>query len=50
MYFGFQTGDIVKAAVPKGKYMGTWIGRVAVRASGYFDLKRRPREKDMPGG
>ena len=39
MYFGFQTGDIVKAAVPKGKYMGTWIGRVAVRASGYFDLK-----------
>lgn len=38
-YFGFCTGDIVKAAVPKGKYKGVWIGRVAVRASGYFDLK-----------
>jgi hypothetical protein len=37
--FGFQTGDIVKAVVPKGKYAGKWTGRVAVRTSGYFDLK-----------
>lgn len=38
-YFGFSIRDIVKAAVPKGKYKGVWTGRVAVRASGYFDLK-----------
>ena len=37
--FGFCTGDIVKALVPKGKYKGTWIGRVATRTSGYFDLR-----------
>ena len=37
--FGFQTGDIVKAEVPKGKYTGLWTGRIAVRASGSFDLK-----------
>jgi len=34
--FGFQTGDIVKAAVPSGKYEGTHTGRVAVRARGSF--------------
>jgi 5-methylcytosine-specific restriction endonuclease McrA len=39
LHFGFQTGDIVRIIVPKGKYRGTWVGRVAVRASGYFDLK-----------
>ncbi|MFX0061623.1 MAG: hypothetical protein ACFFC7_05500 [Candidatus Hermodarchaeota archaeon] len=30
---------MVAADVPKGKYVGRWLGRVAVRASGYFDLK-----------
>jgi len=39
IYFGFQTGDLVKADVSKGKYAGIWKGRVAVRFSGYFDLK-----------
>jgi 5-methylcytosine-specific restriction endonuclease McrA len=34
--FGFRTGDIVKAIVPKGKHIGTHVGRVAVRASGSF--------------
>ena len=29
--FGFQTGDIVKAIVPKGKNKGTHIGRVMIR-------------------
>lgn len=33
---GFQTGDMVKAVVPQGKKTGTYIGRVAVRASGSF--------------
>jgi len=35
---GFQTGDIVKAVVTKGKKIGTYIGRVAVRASGSFNI------------
>jgi 5-methylcytosine-specific restriction endonuclease McrA len=36
---GFQTGDMVKAVVPKGKKAGTHIGRVAVRTSGSFNIK-----------
>jgi hypothetical protein len=37
--FGFQTGDLVKASVHTGKYQGTHVGRVAVRASGYFAVQ-----------
>ena len=39
MKFGFQTGDIVKADVPKGKYTGTYIGRINTRSRGTFLLK-----------
>jgi len=35
---GFQTGDMVKAVVTKGKKIGEYIGRVAVRASGSFNI------------
>lgn len=35
---GFQTGDIVKAVVPKGKKQGKYFGRVAVRSNGYFNI------------
>jgi 5-methylcytosine-specific restriction endonuclease McrA len=35
---GFQTGDIVKAIVTSGKKIGTYIGRVAVRSSGSFNV------------
>ena len=39
---GFQTGDMVKAVVPKGKSQGTHIGRLAsVRASGSFSIKAK---------
>ncbi|MGI5283177.1 RNA-guided endonuclease IscB [Nonomuraea polychroma] len=31
---GFQTGDLVRATVPKGKHTGSHTGRVAVRTSG----------------
>ena len=31
---GFQTGDWVKAVIPRGKYAGTWTGRATVKASG----------------
>jgi 5-methylcytosine-specific restriction endonuclease McrA len=34
----FQTGDIVKAIVTKGKKMGTYTGRVAVRTTGSFNI------------
>jgi 5-methylcytosine-specific restriction endonuclease McrA len=35
---GFQTGDIVKAIVTKGKKIGTYLGRVAVRSTGSFNI------------
>lgn len=37
-HFGFQTGDMVRAKVPVGKRAGVHVGRVAVRASGSFDV------------
>ena len=36
---GFQTGDMVKAIVTKGKKVGEYTGRVAVRASGSFNIQ-----------
>jgi hypothetical protein len=36
---GFQTGDRVRADVPKGKKAGVHIGRVAVRATGSFNIQ-----------
>jgi 5-methylcytosine-specific restriction endonuclease McrA len=36
---GFQTGDMVKAKVTKGKKAGSYLGRVAVRASGSFNIQ-----------
>jgi 5-methylcytosine-specific restriction endonuclease McrA len=38
---GFQTGDIIKATVSKGKKKGQYIGRVAVRSTGSFNIKTR---------
>ncbi|MEM6283852.1 MAG: hypothetical protein AAF787_16800 [Chloroflexota bacterium] len=35
---GYQTGDMVRAIVPKGKAKGTHVGRVAVRARKSFRL------------
>lgn len=35
---GFATGDLVRAAVPTGKYAGVHVGRVAVRSSGSFHI------------
>ena len=36
---GFRTGDIVKAVVIKGKKIGSYLGKVAVRSSGSFNIK-----------
>lgn len=35
---GFQTGDLVRAVVPSGKKAGTYVGRVAVRGTGSFNI------------
>ena len=37
--FGFQTGDMVRATVTTGKKVGTYLGRVAIRASGSFNIQ-----------
>lgn len=37
-HFGFQTGDLVRATVPVGKKAGRHTGRVAVRATGSFNI------------
>jgi 5-methylcytosine-specific restriction endonuclease McrA len=37
--FGFQTGDLVRAVVATGKKAGTYFGRVAIRASGSFNIQ-----------
>ncbi len=39
IFFGFQNGDYIKAEVLKGKYKGQYAGYVAVRKSGYFDIR-----------
>ncbi len=36
---GFQTGDIVKAIVTKGKKIGSYLGKVAIRSTGSFNIK-----------
>jgi cell shape-determining protein MreC len=38
-FFGFQTGDMVRAVVTKGKKQGVYIGRVVCRKSGSFDIR-----------
>jgi len=36
---GFRTGDLVHASVTSGKKIGEYIGRVAVRATGSFNIQ-----------
>ncbi|MEG4289271.1 RNA-guided endonuclease IscB [Microcoleus sp. C2C3] len=37
-FFGFQTGDIIRAILPTGKFAGTHVGRLTVRATGVFEM------------
>ncbi|MBU2774232.1 HNH endonuclease [Acidithiobacillus ferrooxidans] len=46
IYFGFQTGDMVRAVVPRGRFEGTHVGRVACKKSGNFKLKANGKEMD----
>ncbi|MEH1779323.1 MAG: RNA-guided endonuclease IscB [Nostoc sp.] len=40
-HFGFQTGDVVKAIVTNGKKVGEYIGRIATRATGSFNISTK---------
>jgi 5-methylcytosine-specific restriction endonuclease McrA len=40
VFFGFRTGDVVRAVVPQGKQAGIHVGRVAVRNTGSFRVGR----------
>ncbi|MDJ0775521.1 MAG: RNA-guided endonuclease IscB [Mastigocoleus sp. MO_167.B18] len=40
---GFQTGDIVKAIVTTGKKVGEYIGRIATRSTGSFNISTREK-------
>jgi 5-methylcytosine-specific restriction endonuclease McrA len=44
---GFQTGDIIRATILKGKNIGIHIGRIAVRKSGSFSLKTKDKKIDV---
>ena len=37
---GFRTGDLVRAVVPTGKKAGVHVGRVAIRATGNFNIQK----------
>jgi len=37
---GYRTGDLVNAVVPRGKYIGSYTGRISVRTSGYFGINK----------
>ncbi|WP_414585473.1 RNA-guided endonuclease IscB [Scytonema sp. PCC 10023] len=38
-FFGFQTGDMVRAILPTGKFAGIHVGRLTVRESGVFEMR-----------
>ncbi|MGB0386207.1 MAG: RNA-guided endonuclease IscB [Ardenticatenaceae bacterium] len=45
--YGFQTGDIVKGTITRGKNKGTYIGRVTIRAAGKFTLATKRKGKSI---
>ncbi|MGW6272826.1 RNA-guided endonuclease IscB [Streptomyces sp. NPDC055060] len=45
-HFGFSTGDLVAARVPKGKKAGHHTGRLAVRSDGYMNIRTEAKLVD----
>lgn len=41
IHFGFQIGDIVRAVVTTGKKIGNYVGKVAIRSSGSFNISTK---------
>lgn len=46
-HFGFQTGDLVRAVVSIGKFVGIHIGRVSVRVRPSFKLTTKDKSFDV---
>lgn len=46
-FMGFQTGDLVKAIILKGKYAGTHTGRIAIRFRPSFKLTAGDKSFDV---
>lgn len=46
-FMRFQTGDLVKAIIPKGKYAGTYTGRIAIRFKPSFKLTAGDKSFDV---
>ncbi|NEQ85803.1 MAG: HNH endonuclease [Moorea sp. SIO2I5] len=46
-FMGFQTGDLVKADIPKGKYKGQYSGRIAIRFRPSFKLSTLEKSFDV---
>ena len=44
---GFQTGDIVKGTITRGKNKGTYIGRLNIRANGKFTLSTKRKGESI---
>ncbi|MBD2606892.1 RRXRR domain-containing protein [Scytonema hofmannii FACHB-248] len=41
IHFGFETGDIVSSVVTTGKKVGQYVGKVAIRSSGSFNISTK---------
>lgn len=41
IHFNFQTGDIVSSVVTTGKKVGNYVGKVAIRSSGSFNISTK---------
>ena len=44
-FLGFQTGDLVRAVIARGKHAGTHTGRIAIRFRPSFSLKAKNANK-----
>lgn len=44
---GFQTGDLVSASIPKGKFAGKYVGRIAIRFRPSFVLQLPDKKFDV---
>ncbi|MGB5768822.1 MAG: RNA-guided endonuclease IscB [Crocosphaera sp.] len=44
---GFQTGDLVLASIPKGKFAGQYVGRIAIRFRPSFVLQLPDKKFDV---
>lgn len=47
IYFGMETGDLVIADIPKGKYKGHHFGRIAVRNRKSFAISTKNQKFDV---